>query len=346
MVNLTDFNTLKVPARADSILEVASLSDLANLDTSRPFMFLGEGANILFTHDFPGTIVKINLTGKTVVSESESAVLVDAAAGENWHDLVMWTAQNRWSGIENMALIPGTVGGAVTGNIAAYGQNQADVVESVRVFDLHAKQEHILTQRDCRFFYRESAFKHEFKSKYLITSVRYHLSKTAHFDTSYYSRYESLEKILHDYATPPYSPADVARAVIAIRNIKMPDWKVTPTAGSFFKNPFVTKQKLTDLQSRIKELQYYPTEKMLYPHPEDPIFAKTDMVKIPAGRLLDELGWKGRKIGHVGTFERHALVVINLGGATGQEIYDFTEAMRSDVKNNFGIELEPEVQII
>jgi len=294
MVDLSHFNTLQVPAHAAALLDITSLDDLNKLDSTQPFMFLGEGANVLFTKDFLGTIARINLVGKTVVSESDSAVLLDVAAGESWHDLVIWAATQQWSGIENMALIPGTVGGAVTGNIAAYGQNQADVVESVRVLDLATKQSHTLSQHDCRFFYRESAFKHEFKNKYLITSVRYHLSKTAHYDTSYYSRYESLEKILRDYATPPYSPLDVARAVIAIRNIKMPDWRVTPTAGSFFKNPFVSKARLADLQIQIKELQYYPTEKMLYPHPEDPVFSRSDLVKIPAGRLLDELGWKGK----------------------------------------------------
>ena len=245
-----------------------------------------------------------------------------------------------------MALIPGTVGAAVVGNIAAYGQNQGDVVNSVRVLDLSTNKAVNLSHQDCRFFYRDSAFKHEFKDKLLIISVTYRLSKKAHFDTAYHSRYESLEKILTQFATPPYTIQQVANAVIKIRTVKMPDWTKIGTAGSFFKNPFVSRQRLIELQSQIKELQFYPTEKMLYPHPDDPIFKRTDQVKIPTGRLLDELGWLGKKIGNVSTFEKHALVIVNLGGATGAEIYEYSSLMRADIKKNFDIDLEYEVHII
>ena len=197
-------------------------------------------------------------------------------------------------------------------------------------------------RRDC-VYYRETE---KYKNKFLVTKVIYKLSKIASSDTAYHSRHESLESELRKLSAPPYTIKNVAQAVINIRKIKMPDWNKIGTAGSFFKNPFVTKEKLTQLQSHIPDLQFYPTEKMLYPRPFDPIFSRTDLVKIPAGRLLDELGWRNKRIGNVGTFEKHALVIVNYGGATGAEIYDFAESMRADIKNNFDIDLEYEVVIV
>ncbi|MDP1743547.1 MAG: UDP-N-acetylmuramate dehydrogenase [Candidatus Amesbacteria bacterium] len=334
MVNLTSFNTLRVPAKANNLLELNNVSQLKNI--SEPFMFLGLGANVLFVHDFPGTIIQVNLKGRKVISQDDDEVIIEVAAGENWHELVMWTVENNWSGMENMALIPGTVGAAVVGNIAAYGQNQGDLVQSVEVYDLQKNTSEIFTHDQCKFVYRNSDLK-----KYLITKVIYKLSKTAQFSTSYHSRYESLEKELSKFAKPPYTIQDVAQAVINTRMIKMPDWTKIGTAGSFFKNPFVTREKYSMLSAQVKELQAYPTEKMLYPTEVD-----SDLVKIPAGRLLDELGWRNKTIGRVSTFEKHALVIINLGGATGQEIFDYTQAMREDIRKNFEIELEYEVRII
>jgi UDP-N-acetylmuramate dehydrogenase len=345
MIDLFPFNTLKVHVSAKSFTDVNFPSDLSLIDFQSPFMFLGGGANLLFTRDFPGTIIKVNSSGFRIIKETDTEVIVESASGQNWHDLVMWSAAKNLSGMENMALIPGTVGGAVVGNIAAYGQNQADIVESVEIYDLATQKTLKLSQPECKFFYRESIFKHELKNTCLITKVFYRLSKKAHFSTSYYSRYESLEKILSKSKPPPYSIQDVVNAVIQIRTVKMPDWTVLPSAGSFFKNPFVTRSELQHLQSMIHDLQYYPTEKMLYPHPDDPVFNRHDQVKIPAGRLLDELGWKGKRIGNVGTFANHALVIINYG-ATGQEIYEFAETMRADIFKNFGVNLEYEVIIV
>ncbi|MBI5358697.1 UDP-N-acetylmuramate dehydrogenase [Candidatus Amesbacteria bacterium] len=278
MVDLTSYNTLRVPAKAHDFKILRSLKDLKELRVDEPYMFLCLGANVLFVHDFPGTIIQVNLKGKKVISENNEEVIIEVAAGENWHELVMWTVENNWSGMENMALIPGTAGAAVVGNIAAYGQNQGDLVQSVEVYDLQQNSFEIFTHDQCKFVYRNSALK-----KYLITKVIYKVSKTAQFSTDYHSRYESLEK----------------------------------------------------------ELQAYPTEKMLYPDK-----VEADLVKIPAGRLLDELGWRGKTIGQVSTFEKHALAIINLGGATGQEIFDYAEAMRADIRKNFDIELEYEVRII
>lgn len=334
MLDLTNFNTLRVPAKARDLIELTDVEQLKNI--SGEILFLGHGANVLFTKDFDGTVVHVNLKGKKIISENDDEVIVEVAAGEDWHELVMWTVTSNWSGLENMALIPGTVGAAAAGNIAAYGQNQGDLVQNVEIYDLQTKKYERLTHDQCGFTYRNSDLK-----KYLIIKVIYKLSKSAQFSTDYHSRYESLKDELAKFATPPYRIQDIAQAIINIRKIKMPDWTKIGTAGSFFKNPFVTREKYLRLSSQIKELQAYPIEKMLYPTEVD-----SDLVKIPAGRLLDELGWRGRTIGNVSTFDKHALVIINLGGATGKEIFDYAEMMRADVKKNFDIDLEYEVRII
>lgn len=336
MVDLTHLNTLRVPAKAEDLRVIREIGEIREIGKDEPHLFLGHGANILFVHDFPGTVYKIDLTGMKVINETDETVTIEAMAGQDWHELVMWTVKNNWSGLENMAYIPGTVGAAATGNIAAYGQNQGDLVKSVEIYDLQTGKTEILPHNQCRFVYRNSDLK-----KYLVTKVVYELSKTAQFSTDYHSRYESLKDELIKFSTPPYRIQDVAQAVINIRKIKMPDWTQVGTAGSFFKNPFVTSEKYSMLSAQIKELQAYPTEKMLYPDK-----VEADLVKIPAGRLLDELGWKNKKIGNVSTFGKHALVIINLGGATGQEIYDYAEKMREDIKKNFDIVLEYEVRII
>ncbi len=246
-------------------------------------------------------------------------------------------------------MIPGTVGGAVTQNIAAYGQTFSEVVEKVKgIFLSDLGTLSVLSSSDCCFYYRDSIFKHDLKSKFIVTSVIVKLSKTPRYDLNYHGRaaYESLAGELAKFSQPPFSPKDVAQAVIRLRQFKMPDWHVMGTAGSFFKNPFVSKEKFAELLKSLPDLQAYPVDHMLYPNPDDPVFKMADQVKIPAGRLLDELGWKGKRIGNVGTFEKHALVVVNYGGATGQEILEFTQKMQEDVKKNFGIELEPEVNIL
>lgn len=305
-------------------------------------MFLGAGANVLFTADFPGTIVKVNLTGFRVVKETDTHVHITAAAGQNWHDLVIWSAGNGWWGLQNMALIPGTVGAAAIGNIAAYGGNQEDVFDSLTALELATGKTTHFTKNDCQFTYRESIFKHRLANQYLVTKVSYRLAKNSTPDTTYHSRYESLSAELAKLGKTPDSSLNIAEAVISLRRIKQPDWTVVGTAGSFFKNPVVSKAEYLKLSSQVKELQWYPVEKLSY-HSELDIPPK---VKIPAGRLLDELGWKSKRIGSVATYDQSALVIINLGGATGHDIYSFSQAMHQDVLSNFGIYLEYEVQVI
>lgn len=331
-MDLKPYNTFGVSVQAPNFSIVRTESEIPK---TSDFLVLGEGANVLFTKDVDKPVVKNELKGLKKIDD----VTFEVASGENWSDLVGWAVEQNLSGIENLALIPGTVGAAAVGNIAAYGQNVGEVVLSVKGFHLSSLSRlSVLSNKECDFSYRNSSLK-----DFFVTAVIIKLSKTAHFDTTYHSRYESLKSELPE---PPYNPKMIAEAIIRLRTKKLPDWHKMGTAGSFFKNPFVSKEKFEGLKKTMTDLQTYPVNKMLYPHSDDPVFKKTDLVKIPAGRLLDELGWKGKRIGNVGTFEKHALVVVNYGGATGLEILDFSQKMQEDIKKNFAIDLEPEVKII
>lgn len=345
MVDLTPLNTLRLPAKAKRLIEINSLSDIKKLP-SEPVLFLGEGANILFKSNSLDTIALVKLRHRSKSQETQYTVTVKVGAGENWHDFVTWTVENGWSGIEDMALIPGTVGAAPIGNIGAYGQSVDQTLINVRFLNFDTDTIEQFSNSECKLVYRSSIFKTELKNKFLLLSANFKLSKVPKSKIDYYSRHESLKTEIAKIAKPPYTIRDVYQAVINIRTQKMPDWTRIGTAGSFFKNPFVTKAELKDVQNKIPDIQYYPTTGMDYPQLTDPKLKASDYVKIPAGRLLDELGWRNKRIGNVATFDKHALVVITYPGATGQEVWEFAENMRADVKKNFNLDLEYEVVII
>jgi UDP-N-acetylmuramate dehydrogenase len=376
VVDLTPYNTLRTPAQAENLVDIISLSQLENLVSQKvfqkPFLLLGSGANVLFTKDFPGTVYKINFTGIEIVSQNSDSVLVKAQAGQDWHQLVMWTVNKDLSGLENMAFIPGTVGAAVVGNIAAYGQNQESVLESVTTLNLISGETKTWSKSECKFSYRESIFKQPDYKKFIVVSATYRLSPTPHIDTTYHaSRHASLLQELerikssriaqaseseHRSRTPAttrqsrsavsdaeqFTVRDIAQAVINLRTAKLPDPAQVGTAGSFFKNPIVPRSQAEQLKKLIPDLQTYPADKLTYTDPSQ----ADNFVKLPAGMLLDELGWKGKTIGSVSTSPNHALNVINLGGATGQEIFAYSETMRQSVKEAYGIDLEYEVIIL
>ncbi len=335
MVNLFPYNTFRVAAKAERLLVLKKLQELP----LEPAFILGEGANILLTKNLNGLVIINQLRGRKTTKDKKS-VYIEVASGESWRELVKWTTENGWSGIENMAFIPGTVGAALAGNIAAYGGNFEDIFVQAEGIDLKTGEAKTYYKKTCQFSYRSSAFNHKLKNIF-ITKVTIKLTKRPRGDTTYYSRYESLKNFLDNYGDmPPYSPKQIARAVTQLRLDKLPDFRKIGTAGSFFKNPLVTWEKYQKLATEIRDLQYYPAEKLLYR-------AKpSKLVKIPAGRLLDELGWRGKRIGNVGTWPKHALTVVNFGGATGQEILEFTQKMHADILKNFEIVLEPEVKII
>ncbi|MBI3558905.1 UDP-N-acetylmuramate dehydrogenase [Candidatus Gottesmanbacteria bacterium] len=321
-IDLLPYNTFKIKAKAKYFIKVNKIADLKNLP-DEPKLFLGEGANVLFIKDFEGLVIKNEIKGRKEIpgqarNDNFDSITIEVGSGENWHELVIWSVKNGWSGIENLALIPGTVGAAPVQNISAYGQQISNVIVQVNTLDKS------FSKNECQFGYRESIFK---KAKNLfITSVVIKLSKNPKYNLDYHSRYESL------VVTPPYTPKKVAEAVVNLRKIKQPDWTKIGTAGSFFKNPVISKKKLQEIQEKIPKIQFYSAGQNLF--------------KIPAGWLLDELGWKSKKIGRVGTSARSALVIINLGGATGQEILDFSQQMQADIQKNYGLDLEPEVNII
>jgi UDP-N-acetylmuramate dehydrogenase len=311
MVDLTSFNTLQVPAKANNLITLKTLKSLKTLKLQEPYLFLGQGANVLFVHDFPGTIIRVDLKGKKIISENDDEIIVELAAGENWHEFVTWAVENNYSGIENLALIPGTVGAAVVGNIGAYGQEVKNTISNVQYSMLNELR--IMNNEQCEFDYRESFFKHH--KEYLVTAAQFRLFKKFKLNDSYIKFPENCNlQQAFDF-------------IVATRQSKLPDWTKIGTAGSFFKNPVLTSAQCAVLSTQIPDLKIFNN-------------------KVHAGKLLDVLGWKGKRIGNVSTHDKSALVIVNLGGATGQEIFDYAEMMRADVKNNFKIGLEYEVRII
>jgi len=351
MVDLTKYNTLRVPVSADQFLDVTDFKQLPKLPDK--YFILGHGANTLFTKDFPGLVLKISVTGFKVISETDIEVFIEAQAGQDWHELVTWTVNHNLSGMENMPLIPGTVGAAVVGNIGAYGQTQEDIFESINT------TEGKFTKSEMSFAYRESFLKSH--PEILVTSVTYKLSRIAHLNLTYSAtrhtsllpelqRMQALQKkhaqpdagndqaVEHVFSKSEqqYSISDVYQAVINLRNAKLPKVSEVGTAGSFFKNPLVSPELAATIKKSIPDLQVYPER-----------LKGAEWVKLPAGMLLDTLGWRGKRIGNVGTWPSHALLVCNFGGATtGEEIYSFSENMRADVKKNFGIDLAYEVVVV
>ena len=354
--SLKNNNTFKIDIKAKyfaevksigEINEVLSLSEVKDL----PILVLGDGANILFTKNFDGLVIKIKIEGINVVDETKDSVILEIGAGEEWDDLVTFAVNNNWGGIENMALIPGTVGAAAAQNIAAYGQNLIDVFVSLDAFDLVNGNIKTFTKDECEFSYRESIFKNKLKNKFIVTKIRIKLTKNPIVNIDYfetgktYTSKGSLRNEIETTNKPPYSIKDVSKAVINIRKRKLPDPNIIGTAGSFFKNPIVTKEIYENLKKEDSDLQCYPVDKLTYPKLDDTALTYADYVKLPAGRLLDNLGWKGKKIGKVGTFPSQALAVVNYG-ASGKEILEFTKKMQEDVYNKYKIKLEPEVNII
>jgi UDP-N-acetylmuramate dehydrogenase len=344
-------NSFKIDVKARYFVKVSSVDDIIEVIKNPLFKelklhILGGGTNTLFTADFPGLIIKVDIKGISVIKDDEESVILNVGAGENWNGFVQYAINNGYAGIENMSLIPGTVGAAPVQNIAAYGHNFEDVFVSLKALNLSTLKLESFDKERCMFGYRESYFKHEGKGKYIVTEVSVKLSKDLMIDTSYHSRYDSIIGELQQFTNPPYNVRDVSKAVIRIREKKFPDWEKIGTAGSFFLNPVITKDKLVELQEKVPNIQFYPVDKLTYPTPNDPTFDHANHVKVAAGWMLDELGWKGKKIGKVSTSPNQALVVINNGGATAKDIMNYTKKMQEQFKQVYNIELEPEVNII
>lgn len=353
-VDLKPHNTMRLSQTA-KFFGIASdhnqlthLIDFANRNDLSVFV-LGGGSNLILTDDIPGLVIKNQLKGKKVVEESDEHVLLEIGAGENWHQLVTYCVDQNWGGIENLALIPGTVGASPVQNIAAYGQNLSDVFVSLEAVEIATNKSTTFTKDSCQFGYRDSVFKHTHPGKYIITSVQLRLNKNPKLETSYYStggRYDSLQQELDQIAAAPYSIKDAYQAVINIRQRKLLDPATHPTVGSYFINPIITVDQLKTLRKTDPHIQYYPTTDLKYTADEPDSLDQNEYVKIPAGRLLENLGWRGKQIGNCFTHDQHALIISHNGKATGSEIISFADQIVADVAKNYDIKLSSEVVIV
>ncbi len=332
--SLKKLNTFGVDGSAKYFAEVKDISDLkyaiefAKINHFE-ILFLGGGSNVLFTKDFGGLIIKLNLIGISEALLNEDEVLVTAKAGENWHEFVQFCLDKNYGGLENLSLIPGNVGTSPMQNIGAYGTEIKDTFVNCKVLNLENLQIEEFDNVTCRFGYRESVFKREGKGKYVILEVTFKLSRKNHqIKTEYGAIKTELEKL----GVENPSIQDISRAVINIRQSKLPDPKIIGNAGSFFKNPTIPLEQFLKVQKEYPQMPNYPNG---------------DAVKIPAGWLIEQCGWKGKQIVNVASHELQALVIVNkTGAATGKEIYDFSTLIIESVIEKFGIELEREVNII
>ena len=331
--SLKPFNTFGIDVNAKYFCSIESEEQLRELMITDLFknerrVFLGGGSNVLFTKDFDGLIVHNSIQGIENRDETDENISLRVASGENWHQLVLYCVQHHWGGVENLSLIPGTVGAAPIQNIGAYGVEVSEVIEKVESFDIMSGMTESFTKDECRFAYRESAFKSVFKEKNFISSVTLRLSKKNHrINTSYGAITDTLKQM---NITQP-SIKSVSDAVIKIRKEKLPDFNVVGNAGSFFKNPEITEQHFQQLKNEFATMPHYPTA--------------NQRVKVPAGWLIEQCGWKGKKINHVGVHAMQALVLVNFGEAKGEEIFQLAMNIIASVQEKFSITLTPEVNI-
>lgn len=329
---LTDYNTFKVGAKARSVHSLSSIAQLRlflESHVSEPYLFLGQGSNVLFTRDYPYDVALVRWRGKQVKLLSETEALLIAAAGEPWHELVMWSLQQGLGGLENLALIPGSMGAAPIQNIGAYGVELKDVFEWCKAMHRTTLEERTFAFEECAFGYRDSVFKNELKDQYIITEVALRLSRNVHSINITYSPLQDW--FAQAQTTTPISPLAVAEAVCSIRKAKLPDPKVIGNAGSFFKNPVISSEK-------AKELLSQNSETPIYPQPNGSF-------KVAAGWLIDQLHLKGFKMGKAAVHDKQALVLVNTGGASGKELFDLSTHIKQRVSETYRIELEVEVTI-
>ncbi len=325
-------NTFAIAAHSQFLVEVESEAELKEVlatVTARnlPVLVLGGGSNIVLSQDFQGLVICPKLKGIRCLNEQPNSVIVEAAAGENWHDFVQYCLAQGWYGLENLSLIPGTVGASPIQNIGAYGVEIKDCFDGLTAIERQTGQVREFSLADCQFAYRDSVFKQDLKDAYIITSVRFRLSKLAQVKLQYGDIAADLAQ--QHIATP--SPKDVARAVIAIRQRKLPDPANIGNAGSFFKNPII-------FQTQFQTLKHdYPTI-VAYPHGEQ--------VKLAAGWLIEQTGWKGQTLGKAGVYEKQALVLVNRGGAMGSDILTLAHKIQKDVLAKFGVGLEIEANMV
>jgi UDP-N-acetylmuramate dehydrogenase len=329
-ISLAPFNSFGIDVKARYYTKISSVDELSNLSLSQelPVFVLGGGSNILFTRDFNGYILHNGLRGIEVTGEDEDHVYVRTGAGENWHGFVEYCISHGFAGAENLALIPGYTGASPIQNIGAYGVEVKDIFMELEAFHLGERTLHRFDAADCAFGYRDSVFKARYKGQFMIVSVTYRLNKRPVFHTGYGAINQELEKM----GVQDLSIRAIGDAVIRIRRSKLPDPTRIGNAGSFFKNPEVSLSKYEELKQRFPELVGYPLP--------------GGYVKLAAGWLIEQAGWKGFRRGQAGVHDKQALVLVNHGGAPGKEIYDLSEEILISIRETFGVSLEREVNIL
>lgn len=333
-VSLKPYNSFGIDVAARWWLQVNQPDTLRdflmdNAGNPAPLLLLGGGSNMLFRSDFPGVVIKLDIRGLEILEQNDQFVWLKAGAGENWHELVQYAVAQNWGGIENLSLIPGMAGAAPIQNIGAYGVELKDVFDHAEVMDLRTGAVSRLDKAMCRFGYRDSIFKRAAKGRYAILSIVLRLSR---FEHQLHTGYGDIRSELAAAGIEKPGIADISRAVIQIRQQKLPDPAVIGNAGSFFKNPVISAALFAGLKQHYPAIPHYPQA--------------DGMVKIPAGWLIETCGWKGRRTGACGVHEKQALVLVNYGGASGYDIYELSERILREVEERFAVVLEREVQIV
>ncbi|MEO5602472.1 MAG: UDP-N-acetylmuramate dehydrogenase [Cyclobacteriaceae bacterium] len=333
-VNLLPFNTFGINAQARYLVTVKSVLEVQQLLANDLFekhrtLILGGGSNILLTKDFEGLVVKNEITEIQVVEEDEARLMLRVGSGENWHDLVMYSVVRNLGGIENLSLIPGTVGAAPMQNIGAYGVEIKEVIHNVEAVDMETGKVKVFNREECQFGYRESIFKQHLKGKYFISSITLSLTKKNHvFNVSY----GAIKDVLSEKNVKELTIQAISEAVIHIRKNKLPDPLLIGNAGSFFKNPSVELSFFEDLKNKYPALPSFTGEK--------------NLIKIPAAWLIEQCGWKGKTLDNIGVHKHQALVLVNYGKGDGKKIWQLAMDIQSSVKDKFNIVLQAEVNVI
>jgi UDP-N-acetylmuramate dehydrogenase len=330
--SLKKYNTFGIEAKAKQFVAAHSVDELKTIlkenNTKKKFV-LGGGSNMLLTKDIDALVIHVDLKGKKIVDQNDDFVWVESKAGENWHEFVLWTINQDFGGLENMSLIPGNVGTTPVQNIGAYGTEIKDTFVSCEAVKIDNLVNKTFENHECNFGYRESIFKNEVKDQYIITSVIFKLTKKNHKINTSYGDIQS-ELLKNNIKNP--SLIDVSNAVIAIRQSKLPDPKVLGNSGSFFKNPILLKTDFEKIQPKFPEMKFYE-------------ISATE-VKVPAGWLIEQAGFKGKRFGDAGIHKNQALVLVNYGNATGQEILAVSKDIQKTVFEIFDIQIEAEVNVI
>ncbi len=328
--SLKQHHTFGIDVRCSRFVEYESAAEAHELAgrLRNPFLIIGGGSNLLPTRDYAGTVVRSAIQGMKITAEDEDGVTVRVGSGETWDDVVARFIENGWYGAENLSLIPGDVGASAVQNIGAYGTEVSELIQSVEAVRIGDGETVTIPVEDCAYAYRQSRFKQEWKNKFLITHVCYRLSKTfvPRLD------YGNIRNVLDQRHLTNPTASELRQVIIAIRQEKLPDPAVQGNAGSFFMNPIVGKAQFEALLQKYPTMPHYPVDDA--------------REKIPAGWMIDQCGWKGKSLGRAGVHDKQALVLVNLGGATGDEIVALCEAIRQDVRLKFGVEIQPEVNIV